>query len=193
MSRHLLLALSVAALAGCASNAPYVWARNLPPDQGSSRYVVNAGDVLYVRVYTQDNLSTHTRVRPDGKIVVPLVGEVNVRGRPPDDVSAEIESRLKEFVVAPKVTVTVDESPPTSITVLGQVVHPGIYTVDPSAGVMQALAVAGGFNDYAGRSSIYLVRHSPPQRIRFTFDDLDRAEGAAAAFRVHTGDVVVVE
>ena len=96
-------------------------------------------------------------------------------------------------MVSPTVTVTVEETLPTSVTVLGEVVHPGIYSVDATSGVLQALAVAGGFNDYAGRGSIYLMRRSPAERVRFTFADLTRADGSAATFRLHTGDVVVVE
>lgn len=193
MGRPFLVAISTAAVLGCSGGAPYVWARDLPPEQASSQYVVNAGDLLSVRVYTQENLSTRTRVRADGKIAVPLAGEIDVVGKAPEALSKEIEARLKQFVLSPMVTVTVEETPPTSVTVLGQVVHPGIYTVDSASGVLQALAVAGGFNDYAGHGSIFLMRRSPPQRIRFTFSDLDRADGSAAAFRVRAGDVVVVE
>ena len=193
-TRVLLMLLFVTATLGCSGGAaPYVWARQLPPDQVTDRYVIGAGDLLSVRVYNQENLSTHARVRSDGMIAMPLVGDVEVRGKPPAVVSAELGTRLKEFMVSPTVTVTVEETTPTSVTVLGQVVHPGIYTVDATSGVMQALAVAGGFNDYAGRGSIYLMRRSPAERIRFTFADLNDVQGPAAMFRLRTGDVVVVE
>jgi polysaccharide export outer membrane protein len=193
MGTPVLLSLLVATTLGCSGGAPYVWANQLPPDRIGDRYVIAAGDLLSVRVYNQENLSSHTRVRSDGRIAMPLVGEVDVRGKPPAVVSKELEAKLKEFMLSPTVTVTVEETLPTSVTVLGQVAHPGIYTVDATSGVMQALAVAGGFNDYAGRGSIYLMRRSPAQRIRFTFADLNQVEGPAAMFRVRTGDVVVVE
>ena len=193
MATRVLSTLLLAATLGCSGGAPYVWARQLPPDQATDRYVISAGDLLSVRVYNQENLSTHARVRSDGMIAMPLVGDVAVRGKPPAVVSTELETRLKEFMVSPTVTVTVEETLPTSVTVLGQVVHPGIYTVDATSGVLQALAVAGGFNDYAGRGSIYLMRRSPAQRIRFTFADLTDVARPAAMFRLHTGDVVVVE
>ena len=193
MRMSVLLALVLVAMVGCSGGAPYVWANQLPPDRAGDRYVISAGDLLSVRVYNQENLSTHARVRSDGRIAMPLVGEVEVRGKAPAMVSTELEAKLKEFMLTPTVTVTVEETLPTSVTVLGQVVHPGIYTVDATSGVMQALAVAGGFNDYAGRGSIYLMRRSPAQRIRFTFADLNQVEGAAAMFRIRTGDIVVVE
>jgi len=165
----------------------------LPPDQTTDGYVIGSGDLLSVRVYNQENLSTHARVRSDGKIAMPLVGEVDVRGKAPAVLSKELETKLKEFMVSPTVTITVEETQATSVTVIGQVVHPGIYTVDATSGVLQALAVAGGFNDYASRGSIYVMRRSPAQRVRFTFTDLTRLEGQASMFRIRSGDVVVVE
>jgi polysaccharide export outer membrane protein len=189
----ILLILVFSAVLGCSSAGPYVWANQLAPDQSGNGYVIAAGDLLTIRVYNQENLSTHARVRSDGKVAMPLIGEVELRGKPPEVACKEIEARLKEFMVSPTVTITVEETTPTSVTVLGQVVHPGIYTVDSTSGVLQALAVAGGFNDYASRASIFVMRRSPAQRIRFTYADLTHGEGRAADFRIRTGDVVVIE
>ncbi len=193
MRTRILAALLFAGMLGCSGGGQYVWVNQLPLDQTADGYVISVGDLLNVRVYNQENLSTHARVRSDGKIAMPLIGEVEVRGKPPATVSKELEVKLKEFMVSPTVMITVEETPPTSVTVLGQVVHPGIYTVDSTSGVLQALAVAGGFNDYASRGSIYVMRRSPVQRVRFTFADLTHVEGPSATFRIRTGDVVVVE
>jgi polysaccharide export outer membrane protein len=187
------LAPLFAMMLGCSSGGRYVWVNQLPPDQTADGYVIGPGDLLSVRVYNQESLSTHARVRRDGKIAMPLVGEMDVRGKPPTVVSKELEVKLKELILSPTVTIAVEESPPTSVTVLGQVAHPGVYTVEPASGVLHALAAAGGFNDYASHTSIFLTRHSPAQRIRFRFDDLTQGEGPAAMFRVRTGDDVVVE
>jgi polysaccharide export outer membrane protein len=193
MRKPASIALVFAAAIGCSGGGRYVWVNELPLAQSTEGYVIGAGDLLNVRVYNQENLSTHARVRTDGKIAMPLIGEVEVRGKPPALASKELEVKLKEFMVSPTVMITVEETPPTSVTVLGQVVHPGIYTVDSTSGVLQALAVAGGFNDYASRGSIYVMRQSPAQRVRFTFADLTHVEGPSAVFRIRTGDVVVVE
>lgn len=187
-----LLAVLVTATGGC-STTPYVWVNDLPKDQAGQEYVVGSGDVLNVRVFNQDNMSTRARVRSDGKIAVPFLGDVNVRGRTPSAISKELETRFKEFVVSPVVTITVEETQPTAVSVLGEVSHPGIYTVDGSSGVLQALAAAGGLTEYASRGGIYVVRRDPPEHIRFTFDGLTQAASRAATFRLHAGDVVVVE
>ncbi len=189
----MILGALLALVPACASQGHYVWVGDLPPSQGSDAYVISAGDLLNVRVFNQENLSTHARVRTDGKIAVPLLGDVAVAGRTPSDVTGELQKRFKQYVVSPEVTITVEEIQPTAVSVLGEVSHPGNYTLAGSAGVLAALAAAGGLTEYASRSGIYVVRHSPPQDVRFTFASLTDAESRAATFRLRPGDVVVVE
>jgi polysaccharide export outer membrane protein len=187
------LAASVA-LSGCASSGTYVWARDLPPDGAQADdYVIATGDSIGVRVYNQDAMSTTAHVRSDGKVAVPMIGDVAVRGETPSSVAHDIEERLKQYVVSPRVTVTVEESQPNSVSVLGEVTRPGIYTVDVSAGVLSALAAAGGFTPYASEDSIFVVRRNPPIRIRFTLSALMQADTRAATFHLRRGDVVVVQ
>lgn len=188
----LAMALGVPA-SGCASAGPYVWARDLPPDGSRDDYLIGVGDMLGVRVFNQDAMSTHARVRSDGKIAVPMLGDVQVRGSTPARVSKELETRLKEYIVSPRVTVTVEETQPTAVSVLGEVSRPGVYTMDTSSGVLAALAAAGGFTPFASHDSIFVVRNNPPLRIRFTFASLMQADSRAASFHLRRGDVVVVE
>lgn len=187
------LCLLVLADLGCAGGAKYVWVEELPERQSVDDYLLGVGDLLLVRVLNQDNLSTNARVRSDGKIAVPLLGDVSVRGKPPGVVSKELEGRFKQFVVAPSVTITVEETQLAVISVLGEVTHAGVYTVAPHSGVLEGLATAGGFTDYASHDSIYVVRPSQPGRIRFRYDSLLRGDGPAAMFRLRAGDVLVVE
>lgn len=182
----------VATTNGCTSSS-FVWINDVPTEQASEDYVIASGDVLSVRVFNQENMSTRARVRSDGKIAVPFLGDVAVRGQTPSKVSKALEAQFKAYVVSPVVTVTVEEMQPTSVSVLGEVTRPGIYTVDASSGVLQALAAAGGLTEYASRSSIYVVRRDPAQHIRFTFGGLTTAASHAATFRLRMGDVVVVE
>jgi polysaccharide biosynthesis/export protein len=180
-------------LPACAASWPYVWVQDLPQRQAADEYIILSGDLLAVKVFNQENMSTRARVRSDGKIALPFLGEVEVRGKSPSAVSKELEGRFKEYVVSPAVTINVEEAVPTSVSVLGEVSKPGLYTIDPSAGVLQALAVAGGLTDYASRESIYLVRRTPAQRIRFGYASLLQRDGRAAMFRLRAGDVLVVE
>jgi polysaccharide export outer membrane protein len=185
-------ALAVAPVAGCAG-VPYLWIDDVPTQRAAEEYVIAPGDVLGVRVFNQENMSSRARVRSDGKIALPFLGDVEVRGKTPASASKELAMRFKEYVVSPIVTVSLEETQPTAVSVLGEVAHPGSYTLDPSPGVLQALAAAGGFTEYANRNGIYVVRRGSGPRIRFTFSSLNQGEGRAAAFRLRAGDVVVVE
>jgi polysaccharide biosynthesis/export protein len=193
-----LIFVVLAFVLACPVTGNYVWVQDLPPPPPSSsredHYLINVGDTLGVRVFEQDAMSSKVKVRADGKVALPVLGEADVRGKRPADVARELEVRLKEFVVSPKVTVNVDEFAPLNVAVLGEVTHPGTYPIDPTGGVMQALAGAGGLTEYASKDRIFVLRKAPTlKRIRFSFDALTRNEPKAATFPLQTGDVVVVE
>ena len=193
LARTAAAALAVLSLAGCAG-APYVWIDNLAPARAAAEYVIEPGDLVSVRVFGQDNMSVRARVRIDGKLAVPFLGDVEVAGKTPAAVSKDLAARFKEYVNSPNVTTTVEEQQATSVSVLGEVQKPGIYTLDTSSvGVLSALAAAGGLTDYASKDSIYVVRRAAPSRVRFSFSSLGSGEGRAAAFRLHAGDIVIVE
>ena len=101
------------ALAGCAGPGQYVWVDNLPPEQAAPRdYVIQSGDLVSVRVFQQEAMSTRAKVRSDGRISVPIVGDIDVRGKRPEDVAKELDARLKSYLQVPNVTVSVDETQP---------------------------------------------------------------------------------
>jgi polysaccharide export outer membrane protein len=192
------LSLVAVCLASCGAGGSYVWVNDLPPaaaPPSDGRYRIGAGDLISVRVYEQDNMSTRTKVRLDGNVSLPLVGEVQVRGRHPTEVAKEVEGRLKQYVNSPVVTVSVDESQLIPVSVVGEVAHPGIFQLDPAAGVLQALAMAGGTTEYADKDRIFVLRKQQPNpvRIRFTFQSLTRNDAKAVTFALLAGDVVVVE
>jgi polysaccharide export outer membrane protein len=198
MGRRSLVCLVFALGVSCAGPGNYVWVHDLPPAPPpvtrDDQYVINVGDTLSVRVFEQEAMSSKVKVRADGRVALPMIGEFEVRGKRPWDVARELEVKLKEFVVAPKVTVNVDEFAPLQVAVVGEVTHPGTYPLEPAAGVLQALASAGGLTEYASRDRIFVLRKTPAlKRVRFTFDALSRNEPRAATFALQKGDVVVVE
>ena len=191
-----LLAASLSA--ACVSAGGFVWVSALPESEIAPKvdaeYVIQDGDELAVKVIGQDSSSTTGKVRQDGRISVPLMGEVIARGVTPPALAKEIEARLKPFIVAPAVMVSVQASEPTKISVVGEVARPGIYAITPGAGVVEALALAGGVSDYASSDRIFVVRELPaPMRIRFTYERLTRGALPEARFKLRPGDTLVVE
>jgi polysaccharide export outer membrane protein len=165
-----------------------------PPASASDEYVIGSGDTVSIRVFEQDAMSSRVKVRADGKVALPILGDTEVRGKRPSDLGKELESKLKEYMVTPRVTVNIDESQAITVAVLGEVTHPGSYSLDSNAGVLQALASAGGMTEFASHDRIFVLRKRPSlRRIRFTFDMLSQNEPHAATFLLQAGDVVVVE
>jgi polysaccharide export outer membrane protein len=191
-----LAALSLA-LSGCASAGQFVWYQDVPNTEWKTdalEYVIGVGDVINIRVYEQEGLSSSVKIRRDGKIALPLVGEVLVAGKHPSELAKEIELRLKEFIVSPHVTVNIDSSQLVTVTTIGEITHIGTVTLEPPARLVEALAQAGGPSEFADKSRIFVLRQYPKfQRIRFTYDAIERNEGGAAGFPLRTGDVLEIE
>lgn len=191
-----LASLFLAMVVGCAHQDGSVWIEDLPSDDAQTQagYVISPGDLLFIRVWNQESMSSKVRVRQDGRISLPFLNDVEAVGKTPNTLGQHLQARLKDFIVNPVVTVSLEEPGAYSISVVGEVVRPGVYPLDPGSSVLHALASAGGLNEYANRAGIYVVRQGPkPQRIRFTYEVLSQAKGRAGGFRLKPGDVVVVE
>jgi polysaccharide export outer membrane protein len=119
---------------------------------------------------------------------------VQAAGLTPGILAEQIQTRLRQYINVPRVTVVVEETRPLTVPVLGEVTHAGQYNLEKGAGVLEALAAGGGLTEFAHRDRIFVLRRHPtPVRIRSTFEALSRGQGQAAAFRLQAGDVVVVE
>jgi polysaccharide export outer membrane protein len=188
------LAAALLLSAGCASVGRYVWVDDFKEPAADTDYVIAAGDLLSVRVYGQEAMSGRARVRSDGRISLPFLDDVEAAGLSPPVLAQQLQTRLKDVIKLPVVTVAVEEPRPRTISVLGEVTRPGLYPLEPGAGALQALASAGGLTEFAKRDRIFILRRAAETlRIRMRFEALARAEGSAPTFRLQPGDVVVVE
>jgi len=194
-------AAPVAALvlaASCWHPGDFVWVaeyRDPRPAPSPGSYVLGAGDVIQVRVYNQEAMSARGKIRSDGKISLPFLDDVQAEGYTPAVLGEQLEARLKDYVNKPVVTVSVEEQRTVPIAVIGDVGAKGTLALPPDSGVLAALAAAGGLTELAHRDRIFVIRHvdQKPVRIRFKWQELQRAEGAAGAFRLRAGDQIVVE
>jgi polysaccharide export outer membrane protein len=189
-----VIPLGLAALLSCAGLGSYVWVDDYAAPAEAKDYRIAPGDVLSVVVYRQEGMTSRERVREDGKVSLPLIRDVQAAGLTTSELSEQIQTRLKDYINVPAVTVGVVETRPLVVPVLGEVAHPGQYTMEKGAGVLDALAAAGGFTEFAHRDRIFVLRRQPKlTRIRTTFEALSRGQGRAGALRLQAGDVVVVE
>jgi polysaccharide export outer membrane protein len=182
----------------CAAPRNFVWVDDLGPAVAEQEkpYVIAVGDLVNLRVFNQEQMSARVRVRSDGMISIPLLNDVAAAGLTPVALAAQLQERFKDFVKAPVVTVTVEETRPANVFVAGEVARPGPYPLDSAApGVLAALTSAGGLTQFARADRIFVLRQGAPpaQRIRFSYDALVQLEGGAARFKLKHGDVVVVE
>jgi polysaccharide export outer membrane protein len=180
---------------GCRTASPkgsFVWIDDYAAaDQETPGYVIGPGDLISVRVYNQEGLSGRFKVREDGKISLPFLNDVQAAGLPPLALASRLQIQFKEYIQNPVVTVSLEERRPLEVSVIGEVGKPGLYRLEPSAGVLQALASAGGLGNFATPDRIFVLRTGA--RIRFTFQALTEAQPRAARFRLRNGDIVVVE
>jgi polysaccharide biosynthesis/export protein len=186
----------ILALTACANLGHYVWVDDYKPAAAAEDhgYVIAPGDVISIRVFNQESMSAHGKVRPDGKISMPFLNDVVVAGYTPTTLAQQMQTRLKEFINTPMVTVLIDETRKINVSMLGEVRAQGTLALPPGATMLEALAASGGLSDLAHRDRIFVLRQAnTPVRVRFSFDSLSRAEGKAPGFHLRDGDVVVVE
>jgi len=130
------------------------------PTQATS-YVIGVDDVLAISVWKEPELSRTLPVRPDGKITLPLVGDVQAAGKTTQNLQQELHDKLAAYVAVPEVAVIVQEVKSRKYNIVGQVAKPGSYSLNETTTVLDAIAEAGGIGVYAKANSIYVLRILP--------------------------------
>ncbi len=160
-----------------------------------SSYVIGANDVLAINVWKEPDISRSVPVRSDGKISLPLVGELQAGGQTPRQLEDEITKRLKNYISEPDVTVIVTDSKSQKVNILGMVARPGAYLLTSSTTVLDSIAMAGGFKDFAKQKAVYVLRQGADgaqQRIPFNYKDVIKGKNPEQNIRLQAGDTVVV-
>ena len=158
-------------------------------------FIIGIDDVLAVNVWKETEISRSVPVRSDGKISLPLVGEVQASGHTPKQLEQEIAKRLQNYISEPEVTVIVQQINSQKFNVLGQVAKPGLYPLANSPTVLDAIGLAGGFRDFAKQKSIYVLRKNPDgaqTRLPFNYKDVVKGKNPEQNVKLQPGDTVVV-
>jgi polysaccharide export outer membrane protein len=171
-------------------------ARPDPPRSGGTAvaadYKLAIGDKLRVEVYKDPQLSQSLQVRPDGKITLPLVGDVNAAGLTSLELRDQLATALREYVTNPVVTVIVVETVPPLVYVMGEVNTPGSIPLNGPMSVLQALAMAGGFREFANTKDIRVLRRSSRGVQTIAFNYKNAVKGESTPVMLQPGDTVIV-
>jgi len=187
----------VAALFGCVQPSQEIIDE---ASNSNKEFLLGPEDVLDIVVWKNDDLSQKgVVIRPDGKVSIPLIGEVKASGRTANQLASQIASRLKEYKDNPVVTVSVKEVNSYYVYVLGEVTKPGKFQLKSHATVLQAVAIAGGFTVFASKNKMTVIRHVQVEdgqvreiRIPARYNDLIAGTGEIGNFVLKTGDIIVV-
>jgi len=168
--------------------------RPAPAAPDPDEYRLGPEDVLDVFVWKEPDLTTAATVRPDGKISIPLIGDLPASGRTASQLQQEITKRLSHFVSEPVVTVIVKQFNSFTIPVLGEVRRPDVYKVSRKITVLDAIALAGGFTEFAKKDHVIVIRKSSSGEQRITIN-LKKylKDGTGEPFYLKPSDVVFVE
>ena len=196
----LVLMISAAVMAqsdAAAPTTPPAAAQAPEKDKGHSddAYMIGANDVLTVNVWKEPDISRSVPVRSDGKISLPLAGELQASGQTPRQLEQEITKRLQSYISDPEVTVIVTESKSQKINILGMVARPGTYLLSGSTTVLDAIAMTGGFKDFAKQKAIYILRSNADgtqKRFPFNYKEVIKGKSLEQNIRLLPGDTVVV-
>lgn len=157
-------------------------------------YIIGPGDELEISVWKEETLTKILTVLPDGKLTFPLVGNVTAAGRTANQIKAEITKRLARYISDPIVSVGVNQVNSLLIYIVGKVKNPDCYILNSRIKVLQALALAGGLNEFANSRQVRIFREKNDQTKIFSFDydKISKGNNLEQNIFLQRGDVIVV-
>jgi polysaccharide export outer membrane protein len=160
-------------------------------------YIIGPEDMLEITVWRNTDLSRLVQVRPDGRISLPLIGDVTAVGKTPTQLTAEISMKLKEYKENPSVAIVVKEVNSYAIYVLGEVGKPGKYPLKTKTTLLQGITIAGGFTPIAARNRLVVFRFNDNgangnEKLKASYDDIVLRDGSQQNLELKPGDTIVV-
>ena len=171
-------------------------APSAPPKSDSSvavdpkSYVIGAQDVLSIKVWREQDFTGLYTVRPDGKITIPLIGDVQASGLTPERLGDQLKQGLTNYINSPDVSVSLQSVGSKKFFITGEVNRPGEYILAVPTKVFDALSNSGGFRDFANKKKIIIIRGA--DRLRFNYQDILRGKNLEQNIFLENGDTVVV-
>jgi polysaccharide export outer membrane protein len=153
-------------------------------------YVIGAEDVLLIQVWHEQELTKSYVVRPDGKITMPLAGELQAANLTPEKLAASVVEALSKDIVHPEVTVSIQQVNSKKYFMMGEVARTGSFPLVVPTTVMQALMNAGGFRDFAKKNKIVIIRGA--NRYYFNYNDVSKGKHREQDIQLEPGDQIIV-
>ena len=163
-------------------------------DNDKETYRIDIGDVLEVHVWQEDALSKEVFVRLDGRISLPLIGDVVAAGKTSMELSRILGEKLSELVEEPSVSVLIKESNSRIYYMVGNINKPGVYPINTPVNLLQAIAKAGGLGEWADKDDIIIVRriNGKDEMLSFDYDDFVKGKDLSKNIMIHYGDTIIV-
>jgi polysaccharide export outer membrane protein len=157
-------------------------------------YVIGPEDVLDVNVWKEPDMTRVVPVRPDGKITLPLINDVEAAGSTPQQLASAVTEKLRKFLTEPQVTVIVTQINSQRVFVIGEVLRAGAFPLVPGTTVLQALANAGGFTTFANVKKIHVMRvvNGKHVELPFNYREVLKGDNPDQNIKLEPGDTVVV-
>ncbi len=174
---------------------PAALAEEQQDDIDKSRdYIIGSGDILDIITWKEEDLSREVAVRLDGKISFPMLDDIQAAGRSPMELKQDIQNRLKDFVEVPFVTVSVKKSNSQKFYILGEIMNAGEYPIVKNLTVLQAVALAGGFSEWASKNEILLFReeNGTKKTILINYRNLVKKQDFSNNVQIQSDDTIIV-
>jgi polysaccharide export outer membrane protein len=155
-----------------------------------SKFEIGAEDILRIAVWKEPELSTAVQVRPDGKITLPLIGEIRAAGETPESLKNKIVSALSEYINKPEVMVSLQSVQSRRYYISGEVGRPGTFPLVVPVTVLEALTNAGGFREFANTKKIRILRNN--KIIYFNYNDVSKGKNLSQNIQIENGDHIFV-
>ncbi|MGD1091769.1 MAG: polysaccharide biosynthesis/export family protein [Bryobacteraceae bacterium] len=161
------------------------------PGIDGKTYVIGAEDVLFIKVWRENDFTGPEAVRPDGKITLPLIGDVQAAGLTPERLAAQLTQALSQYINKPEITVTLAQVNSKKFSITGGVNRPGTYPLVTPIKVSDALNLGGGFRDFANKKDIIIVRGD--KRLHFNYNDWTKGKKLDQDIIVENGDTILIK
>jgi polysaccharide export outer membrane protein len=158
-------------------------------------YIIGSDDVLAINVWKEPEISRTVPVRPDGKITLPLIGDIQAGGLTPRKLQDNLAQGLRAYVSSPEVTVIVQEVKSLKFNIVGEITRPGSYALSEPTTVLDAIAIGGGLRDFAKRGHIYVLRTNADgshSKLSFDYKEVIKGKNLAQNVELRPGDTIVI-